>query len=96
MSHSTHRIELVLVYNNQLDKAVWVTKSQASLMMRALGERVERVIEGDPEYEAVAKLAGPKPEFYLQTTENYNATEGAGPEQPEPESPLPESGPPGS
>ena len=96
MSHSTHKLEYVLVYNNHLDKARWLTKSNATLAMRALGERLELILPSDENYEALAKLAGKQPEHYIQASENYNAPEGEGPAADEPKPALPESGPPGS
>jgi hypothetical protein len=52
-----------------------MTKAAMTLAM-ASRPGLEFIIETDANYEAVAKLAGAKPEHYIQSTEDYgNASE---------------------
>lgn len=72
MSHSTKRVDFVLVYEPILDKARWLTISDFS-RMSAVNPTLELINQSNIAYETILKLAGPKPVVILKSSEDYSA-----------------------
>lgn len=63
MSRSREPLDQVLVYDCLNDQAFWMTPAKAS-RIRAANPYFEQIDEVAPNYQAVLRLAGPKPEIY--------------------------------
>ena len=65
MAGSKTLVPLDLVYNTLDDTAGWYIRSVARTLENARSD-LEIITEDMPNYEAVAKLAGPKPEKLIE------------------------------
>lgn len=66
MAGSKSEAPLVILYDMVEDKATWAVKSYARRTEEAFPNTYQVIWEDDPSYEAIAKLAGPKPVLMVE------------------------------
>ena len=69
MAGSKSEATLVLLYNNEMDKAFWAIKS-AAIRTELSSPHWEVVWEDAANYKAVSELAGPKPTILIEEVQS--------------------------